>query len=164
MTPWSERSPEVAALLNPAFCGLLLYSAVDGYLSHGGQGMPYSLGALVLPVVLHKPSSDVLPNSIRTPFQSWVASTPTLRVGFADRVRAVVPVTRESLSFLLLRGCLTLTGERLLKGDKKPRLSAARTSPSDDIRSSVQAAALFGRLLARAGRPATVYASLGVAP
>lgn len=70
MTKWAERSPDVAALLNPAFCGVLIQQAVSGFCSQRPVGMPFELAALVLPLVLHRESEEKLPSSIRSPFLS----------------------------------------------------------------------------------------------
>jgi hypothetical protein len=164
MNPWAERSPELAALLNPAFCGMLLYSAIDGFVERGGVGMPYEISFLVLPLVLHEQTRGMLPKSIATPFQTWVSGNPTLRIGLAERVRAAIPISREALVFLLVRQSIDVRQAALMPGLAKPRLSAAKTSRSSDVRGCVQSAALLGRLLATSGRSATVYASLGIAP
>ena len=34
MKIWSERPKEIAYLLNPAFCGEILYKAIEGYQCH----------------------------------------------------------------------------------------------------------------------------------
>lgn len=163
MTAWTDRAPEIAALFNPAFCGLLLYSAIEGYMKRKLRPMPYENSFLILPIVLHSPTRAELPKSVATPFQTWVNSNSVIRIGLADRVRASVPFSREALVYMLVRQCITVE-KGLITGPKKPRATSEKIRSSDDLRGSVQSAALLGRLLAGAGSTATVFASLGIAP
>ena len=55
MRRWEERPIEVANLLNPAFCGRLLYQSIVGHSEYESKDMPYVLFFLVLPLVLHAP-------------------------------------------------------------------------------------------------------------
>lgn len=107
MTAWAERSPEVASLLNPAFCGLLIYSAIDGFTGQDRPGMPFEFTFLVVPLVLHGPTRELFPKSVATPFHTWVNTNPLLRIGLADRVRACVPITREATMTLMLRNVVS---------------------------------------------------------
>jgi hypothetical protein len=161
---WAERSPEIAALFNPAFCGVLLYSAINGFSGSKRHGMQYELSFLILPFVLHGPTRESMPKTIATPFHTWVNGTSILRIGLAERVRAATPLTRESIMFMMSRQCISLQGERLFVGPKKPKLSSKKIAKVDDVRHAVQAATTLGRLLAGAGTPATIYASVGIAP
>lgn len=55
MIPWSKRTPEIANLLNPSFCAILLYSATFEYQKKAkNNSMPFPLLYLVLPIILHK--------------------------------------------------------------------------------------------------------------
>jgi hypothetical protein len=161
---WSNRPPEVAALLNPAFCGLLTYAAVDGYLSQRGSGMPFEFTFLVLPLLLHEPTRILLPTSVRTPLASWIAANPVVRMGMGERVRESADLMREALMFMLARQAMALDSGVVVPGTARPRLTAARTSPNIDLRERVQQAALVGRLLSRVGTAATIFAILGLSP
>lgn len=54
MKSWNMRSHEVAFLLNPAFCGRVLYSTIKTYNEKTSRAFPFPLIYLVLPLVLHK--------------------------------------------------------------------------------------------------------------
>ena len=161
---WTKRSPEVAALLNPAFCGILLFSAIDGFISQDQSGMPFTECFLVLPLVLHTSTRESFPASMRTPFHAWANAHGTIRIGLAERVSAAASTTRESLIYLMNRNALVIQGDSLAVGRYKPSISKARQSSSEDVKFSVQSASLLGRLLAHAGRPSTVFATLGITP
>ena len=164
MKLWAERSPEIAALFNPAFCGVLLYSAIDGFTGPKRHGMHYGLSFLILPLVLHGPTRESMPKTVATPFHTWVNGSSILRIGLAERVRAATPLTRESIMFMMSRQCVSLQGDRLFVGSKRPKMSSTKIVKVDDVRRAVQAAATLGRLLAGAGTPATIYASVGITP
>jgi hypothetical protein len=164
VTVWSSRSPEVAALLNPAFCGVLLYSAIDAYIGVVKRSMPFENAFLVLPLVLHAPTRAIFPKQVGSPFQSWASGNPALRVGLADRVRAAVPLTREGIMYMVNRHCVVVDNGALNVGTKKPKMTSNKIKAVDDVRAAVQAAAMLGRLLAGAGTSATIYTTLGIAP
>lgn len=163
---WEDRSPEVASLFNPAFCGLLCYAAVKGYQSVDEAGMPFSESFLVLPLLLHEPTRRALPRQIRSPLMSWFSANPALRVGMSERVRQSTDLTREALMFMIAGEAIVISsGGVLLPGRISPRFNVARaTTPNLDIRERVQQATLVGRLLARAGTQATVLATIGLTP
>lgn len=75
MNSWNKRTREVAYLLNPAFCGRMLYSAINAYSIKTKRAFPFPLVYLVLPLVLHKENKSEYkqPNAI-TPMGSTASS------------------------------------------------------------------------------------------
>lgn len=159
MRPWNERPPDVAHLLNPAFCGRLLAHAV---IEHRPKPLPFALVPLVLPLVLHRKTRDALPTSVRSPFITWVEDHPEVRIGLADRVTRALPFTRESLLFMSRQGWLSLEGGAV--SALRPRALRSLARDSDETKDCVLKARLLGRWLAQAGRPATIYAALAITP
>jgi len=99
MKSWHARPTEVANLLNPAFCGYLLMEYVKQYEVETGTGVPFELMFLLLPVVLHKPTRECLPSSTRTHFPVWLQRHPEIRIDFANRVKDLIEITKESIFF-----------------------------------------------------------------
>jgi hypothetical protein len=66
MKRWDQRPFEVKNLFNPAFCGLVLFRALQGYEEENQDGMPFSLALLVLPLCLQKHSREVIANNSRS--------------------------------------------------------------------------------------------------
>lgn len=159
MIAWHERSREVAALLNPAFCSTLLLQTVEEY----GQPMPFALSFLVLPIVLHRGTRDSLPQSINTSMQVWLERNPEVKVGFAERVQALAPYTREAVSFCLLQDRLRVVPE-VGTLELVPRTGRRRRPKrTEEVRQCLQRAGLLGRWFALS-TPATTYTLLGIRP
>ena len=103
MIPWSKRTPEIANLLNPSFCAILLYSATFEYQKKAkNNSMPFPLLYLVLPIILHKSTRNRV-NS-RTNMVVWLQRNPDVLVGFADRTKNLIGFTNEAIEFLLFQG------------------------------------------------------------
>ena len=98
MLPWSQR-PVEANLFNPAYCALLLRHAVEGHHKTALRGLDYAAAFMVLPVVLHKATRELLPGTISTKLHFWAQRHHEVRIGFAKRMQDMVPVTKEALLF-----------------------------------------------------------------
>src|SRR5258708_7959918 len=101
MMPWEKRPVEIASLLNPAFCAEILRLCVREYENIAYRPLPYPLIFLILPIILHSNTRKSIPFPNRTQLYVWLQSHQEAKVGFAERMRQLVPVTREALMFLL---------------------------------------------------------------
>lgn len=163
MPSWAERPTEIANLLNPAFCALLLVQAVRGYQDETAAGLPYPIAFLVLPLVLHKPTREALPNSIASRMHPWLENHQQAQVGFAERCIAVKEHTKEALIYSGARRVLRVRADaRLEIADQRLRrpMWPADSEPVD----CYEAARFVGRWLAHAGRTATIFAMWGIRP
>lgn len=162
---WNERSQIVANLLNPAFSGLMIRRAVGGYESVHPKGMPFALAPLVLPLVLHPGTRKALPANIRTTFPTWLQERRELLIDFPERIKELIPYTKESIIFSVHRNAIVLDelnflheGTAMMKGKTKfPQLSP-------EIGECWRRSEFVGRWLAYAGSVETVYALLGISP
>ena len=84
MKSWNERTREVAYLLNPAFCGRLLYAAIKEYERKTQHAFPFPLVYLVLPLVLHKQTRTRI--SSRTQLLQWIQANQHLLIGFLSKL------------------------------------------------------------------------------
>ena len=163
MIAWQERPTELAHLFNPAFCGALLVRAVNAYALEASRGMPFSIGFLVLPIILHEPTRETLPASKSTSLLRWVQRQPEVRIGFADRLRSLVPYTREALIFSMSQRVLSVEHGRL-EVRKKMGAMTRLGRKSEEAKQCASKATLVGKMLALAGEPATIFATWGVRP
>lgn len=162
MKQWSERTTEVAYLLNPAFCGRLLYSAINKYNQESGRPIPFVLIYLILPLLLHKRTRDVIDS--RTQMLIWIQRNESLLVGFVDRAKQLVPITNEAIEFLLQSNCIRLTAAAELEvTPTTPALSRTRFA-DDEVKACLAKSEHIAKWFARTGKAETIYIALGVRP
>ena len=78
MRPWMERNKEIAYLLNPAFCSIILISFIDEYNSKSNEKVDFSVLYLVLPIVLSNLSETYSAHSLK--FLNWISNNKLLFV------------------------------------------------------------------------------------
>lgn len=162
MNSWSERTHEVAYLLNPAFCGRLLYSTISTYYVRTQRAFPFPLIYLILPLVLHKETRENI-NS-RKQLHLWVQEYPQLLIDFPKRAEELVPITNESIELLLQTGKLILTPDAELKIYPASR-SLSKTKYTDsEISDCLLKCEHIAKWFAATGKVENVYIELGVRP
>ncbi len=162
MKRWNQRPFEIRNLFNPAFCGLLLFRALQGYEEEDPGGMPFSLALLVLPLCLHKNSREVLANSPRSYLLKTVTANPQLLVGFASRASDLVPFALEAFGLLMEKGCFEVSESGRLKTiASRVRKSIVGTNESVSCQ---RVARMIGKEFARVADRVTVYSTFGVRP
>jgi hypothetical protein len=162
MKRWDQRPFEVRNLFNPAFCGLVLFRALQGFEEDDPNGMPFSLSLLVLPLCLQKESRQVIANSPRSYLLKTVEKNPHLLIGFADRARDLMPFTLEAFGLLMERGCFLVSQDGRLKTvPNRVRRSVNGTSESIACQ---RVARIIGKEFGRIADRATVYTTFGIRP
>ena len=156
------RSHEVAFLLNPAFCGRVLYSTFKTYNEKTSRAFPFPLIYLVLPLVLHK-ETRIHINS-RTQLQLWVQRYPQLLIDFPQRARELIPITNESVEFLLQTGKILLTPNGELEISPTSKTLSKTKFVDDEISECLKKAEHIAKWFAAAGKVETIYIELGVRP
>lgn len=162
MKPWNQRPFEIRNLFNPAFCGLVLFRALNGYEEKDERGMPFSLSLLVLPLCLHNDSRKVIASNPRSYLLKTAEKNQQIMVGFADRVTQMLPYSFEGFGLLMERGCIAITGEgRIRTVPKKVRKSVNGTAETVACQ---KVARIVGGEFARIADRATVYTTFGIRP
>ena len=162
MKRWDQRPIEIRNLFNPAFCGLILFRALQGYEEEDTRGMPFSLSLLVLPLCLQKDSREVIAGSPRSYLLKTVEKNQQVMVGFAERVTQMLPYALEGFGLLMERGCLTVAEDgRIQTVPNKVRKSIKGT---DETVSCQRVARIVGREFARIADRVTIYTTLGIRP
>ena len=162
MKAWNERTHEIAYLLNPAFCGRILYSSIKAYNEKTRKSFPFPLIYLILPLVLHK-KTRININS-KTKFHNWIQDNSYLLIDYAQRTRNLVQITNESLEFLLQteKVILTDSGELEISNDSK-KLGKIK-SDDGEILECLKKSEHVGKWFATAGPVKSIYIELGVRP
>lgn len=161
MTAWSERSPIVAAMLNPALLAAILATTTEGHHKESGTGMPWMLSFIVAPMVLHRGTRNALPTTTRTHLAAWVSRNPVLRAGFPSRAQELVQPAKEGIRFGIKYDILRIDDGRIIA---QPRRRPRGFRPPRDLDEILRKANLVGRWLAKTNSPTTIFALLGVAP
>lgn len=163
MKPWQNRPVEEANLFNPAFCGEVLRRAVAFYNNASERRFPYPLTFLVLPIVLHRKTREAISPNTREQLHVWLQNNPSVRVGFVERAKSLVPITNEALNFLLQINNVVLDEEAGLALMRHPQ-AINESQGDEEIRDCFRKAGIVGRWFARAGSAANIYTMWGVKP
>ena len=160
MREWEKRPKEIQTLLNPAFCGRLLYAAIVEYDNKDNRHMPFPLLYLILPLVLHLETRQKINGKI---FLKWVQVNQNLLTNFASRTRDLVEITNEAIEFLLCSGVIQLSerGEIGITACKKLR-DVSR--PNEEIRDCIQKSRHVAKWFIGAGTTQNIYYFLGIRP
>ena len=163
MREWEKRSVEVKYLLNPAFCGRLLYAALVEYESKCKPPMPFPMLYLILPLVLHKKTREKI-NSV-TKLLNWTQANQDLLIGFSARASGLVEITNEAIEFLICAGKVQVTdaGEIIKTPGRGKKLSEADYL-DEEIKDCLNKSKHVARWFVDAGTPENVYVCLGVRP
>lgn len=165
LTNWNNRSVISANLFNPAFCGEVLRRAIDGYNQNEQESkMPYSLFCLVLPIVLHKGTRENMPTRSNTYFHSWVNNHEYLFIDFAERVRQLLPYSREALMFLLKQKVLEIDEAGQLFIIQPYRKKNPKGIDVEEVKQILRKAELLGKWLRLTGNEQTIYMFLKIRP
>jgi hypothetical protein len=123
--------------------------------------MDYSMAFVVLPVVLHKATREMLPSIITTKMHVWAQRHHEVRIGFASRMQNMVPVTKEAVLFGVQHEALRFNEEGALVVGAGP-LADYGIEPESEAAKCLKKAAFVGRWFADAGTTATFLAAWGV--
>lgn len=156
------RTHEVAFLLNPAFCGRILYSTIKTYNKILNRAFPFPLIYLVLPLVLHKQTRINI--SSRTQLLLWVQKYSELLIGFSQRTRELVPISNEAIEFLLQTKKIVLTSDGELEIISNSRALSKTKYVNSEVQECLQKAEHVARWFASAGKIEIIYIALGVRP
>lgn len=165
MSLWSKRAPEERALLGPSFLAILLWQAANGYEDEAKTGLPFDVAFLVLPIVLHRETRELLPKTVSTSLAFWLNQYPLICARIADRARVIVPFTKEAIVFGGIYGLLSVIDFEIIANlDWQRKIRSSLKNTSDEVRVCAKQANFTGRWFARAGSSQTVMALLGVRP
>ena len=162
MKRWDQRQFEIKNLFNPAFCGLVLFRALQGYEEKNPNGMPFSLALLVLPLCLKKDSREIIAGNSRSYLLKIVEQNPQLLIGFAESANTLLPFALEAFGLLMERGCFVVSQEGRLQTVPK-RIKKSLTG-SDESISCQRVARIVGKEFGRIADRVTVYTTFGIRP
>ncbi|WP_430231327.1 three component ABC system middle component [Nitrosomonas communis] len=163
---WEARTVEERNLLNPSFCSVLLWYAARGYASQSvNDGLPFEVIFLVLAIVLHRGTRESLPKTTKTSVPVWLDLNPLAGSHIADRSRALVPFTKEAMSFGGVYGMLRFqNGNVAGVAEWKRKIEGILSECSVEVRECAKRAEFLGKWFAKIGNASTILALFGVRP
>ncbi len=161
METWNKRAPEIANLLNPAFCSSVMYQVIKEYQKKAKREFPFVLIYLIFPIILHKPTRERI-TSI-TNMVVWIQKYPDVLVGFPNRARSLVPFANESIIFMLQHNILKYKNGGLVISTKLSERKIDAIA-DQDIHECYTQAKNVGRWFAKMGAEENIYAAWGVKP
>jgi hypothetical protein len=161
---WEKRSPEVAALFNPAFTSLLVCTALLEFKRDEEREAPYVFPFILLPLILHPQTRMKLPSSSRTVFSAWITKeeNAAIKVGFAERAKNMAPYVKDALLFALKNNRLSINPNGMIVIPSDTKLSVPNSTA--EVSDCVRAAKLCGKWFSTIGDLKTAMALLGVQP
>lgn len=162
MKPWDQRPAEIRSLFNPAFCGLVLFRAIQGYEEDDPRGMPFSLTFLLLPLSLYKSSRETLSSGKRSYLLRVTEQNPQLLIGFAERAQTMMPYGLEAFGLLMERGCISVTDDGRIQTIPK-KVKKTITGTAETI--ACQRVSMYlGKQFSKINDRVTIYTTFGVRP
>lgn len=162
MKAWKDRAKEVAYLLNPAFCGRILYNTIKVYNEVSKRPLPFPLIYLVFPLILHKKTRLII--SSRTQLLVWLQRNPEIFIGFSERSKNMVPITNEAIEFLLQSGMIKLTNNAELVISQTLRPISKTKYTNTEVKECITKGEHVAKWFAATGKVETIFISLGVRP
>lgn len=162
MRDWNERSKEVAYLLNPAFCGRVIYNTVKTYGEITHRAFPFTLTYLILPLILRRNTRELI-NS-RTQMLIWVQRYPETLIDFPKRARELIPITNEAVELLIQTGVLQLTCNGELEIVQTMKTLSKTKFTNDEVKDCINKSGHIAKWFATAGKVENIFICLGVKP
>ncbi|MBO0938348.1 hypothetical protein J2I47_17485 [Fibrella sp. HMF5335] len=161
MITWNERPGEIANLLNPAFCSLIVKTAVVEYYKRKKEGISYPLAFIILPLVLHKNTREALPATTRTKFYTWLQNNQQVRIGLDERVNSLSSYTKETLMFAIQHNIIKVDLDGLLLPVRR-RLPSSYNPMTEETLYCINSASLIGKWLADVNDVDTLFSIFGI--
>lgn len=163
MIPWNRRTPEIANLLNPSFCSLLLYQVIHEYQNKSKMGFPFPLIYLVLPIILPKNLRAEI-NS-RTNMIIWIQRKPDVLIGFAKRASNLVSFTNEAIEFLLLQNTIKIEQGKIIIEESLSQTKINTYAKKDsEVQECLNKSRHVARWFVNMRSEENIYAAWGVKP
>ena len=160
---WDNRPTIVANILNPAFCGEILRVTIKSYELEKKEAFPFSLLFIVLPIILHKNIRGSLPKTTTKKFYEWLEENNKTKLFLPEKIKNLVPYTRESISFLIYYEALSLDNKGNVSVNRYRKKKIHYTNDSE-IKEIFNKAKMIGKWFTYVGEVRTIYTLLGIKP
>lgn len=162
MKKWDERATEIAYLLNPAFCGRIIYNAIKVYYEESSKPMEFPLVYLILPLILHKDTRERIKS--RNKMQVWIKNNPELLIGLANRVRNLIQITNEAVELLMQSTLIELDNNACILVSEKSKGLSKTKFINKEISECIRASTAVAKWFSKAGTVENIYINWGIRP
>jgi hypothetical protein len=163
MTPFSvssSRTPEEAALFNPAFVSILVTRIVEGHRRESDRDPTLPIVFVATAIALDGQVRSTLTMTVRSHLGAWKYGNPAAAARIPQLCRVHRDNFRRGLMFGLHHRLVIIDGSHLSVGTTTLRKSLGGFS--QDVEEGQRAAFFLGRWLSTSGPTASVMAILGV--
>jgi len=162
MKSWDQRPIEIASLLNPAFCSSILQHCIWKYQKETKNGLPYPVSFLILPLTLHQDTRNLMPERISSKLLIWVQDHPEILVNFSERVKHLIPITKEAILFGANNSKIMISKN----GELLTLNFIPKNNEEDDqeIKDCYRKAMTLGNWFSTAGTSTMIFSIFGVSP
>ena len=168
MNSWQDRAHEERNLLNPAFCSTLIWFAAKGASGNATpprSSLSFTEAFLILPLILHQNTRESLPIRVSSSLPVWINANPLIIASLPKRAQALVPYTREAITFGGSAKIYTIEQNELIVSPAcSSRIRTTIRETSVEVQQCMKKAEFLGKWFAHTGSPETIFTLLGVQP
>lgn len=107
-----NKSIDIYAETNPAFCSLVLYSFIKAYYEESGNSLSFPLTLIPIPIILSGDLANSFNNTNKnTSFFSWLERNPNIRFKLVERIDSSVEYIKSAIEYGFYKGIFKLTEE-----------------------------------------------------
>ena len=143
-----SKNLEEATLLNPSYCSTILSSAIAGWESIVDEPYPFVYSFIVLPIILHRRTRNILPRTTKTSMANWIQENQDAKVGFFERTKSLKPFTQKAILFGVSHNLIRIGNHGALATDATVKLTSKWAKKlGGETGECIQKATFLGRWL-----------------
>lgn len=157
-----DHQPALSAtILNPAIIAASIQWAAYRYRARNKRCMPWEYSFLVVPLVFHQRTRQMLPQKSTTHLPTWINRNQEALAGFPQRARKFAPHVREGIRYGLRSGQLVLDADGAFNATMR---SGIKLPEGTELRSILSSAATVGGIFSKSGSSVNIFTQFGVSP
>ncbi|MCU4709990.1 three component ABC system middle component [Acinetobacter pittii] len=153
---WQSRPPEVRTLLNPAFCGLLLYTSMKEYKKLNKKDISIPLLFLILPLILNMDLRNIITTNKNKNLIYIVNSNKNKFHSFDYIFNYYTEYTYEAIYFLYFNQYIEIAKNNFIIKSKNNKFN------DDYLNKYIKDISHLIKILSKVKSDSTIYSTLGV--
>ncbi|TAJ09050.1 hypothetical protein DMA11_20780 [Marinilabiliaceae bacterium JC017] len=155
-----NKSIDIFAETNPAFCSLVLYSFIRAYHEESGCPVSFPLLLLPIPIILSGDlESSFNGTNKKTGFFTWLERNPKIRFELIDRIENSMEYIKPAIEYGFFKGIFKLSS----KGEIYPETQSVKNCKTNQITKPIfKRAENLGYWLGRINSRRTIFNHLEI--